>query len=465
MRGHLYVRLLVAVSLLSGMSGFAYAQPTGAKPEPKTNKKQDPAPQTKADDALAALKKLLAEHPELIDQLKALLNQNQKPGTPPANPGDVPDIPPLEIPGDKPPVNPTTPPPVQGGNGPVMGTTRASLTPDISVIGNHIGRFISVRGDADRNRFQLGEVELGLQQPILTGVRFDAFLNAGSDDGFKAGFEEAYVTMSQLGHLPVGALLGKKRLNFGKVNPVHPHSRLYVDQPAALANLVDPDSLNGNGASVNYLFPFKNIFANLEVGLWNLNPTGAGITVGPPVNPTFYSAGAGITGNFPMARLWVSKELQKGAEFEFGASQGFGRADIGDNISLTGLDMTYRSYPGTFKRLLLQGEVFWHRRDDKMFGSGEHTRSGHYLLASYRPDQFLEYGIRYDNSKFPWPLPGREQSFSLIWTDKLTEVTLLRLQYKHGDRISDVFLPSARGFNEIYLQFIWGAGSHTHPLQ
>jgi hypothetical protein len=114
---------------------------------------------------------------------------------------------------------------------------------------------------------------------------------------------------------------------------------------------------------------------------------------------------------------------------------------------------------------MLQGELFWHRREDKFGGTGWHTRSGYYALADYKPDQYWDYGIRYDNSRFPWPIEGRDESISLILTNRLTEVSLLRFQYKFGNRGNDIFLPAAHGFNELYLQFIWGAGSHTHPLQ
>ncbi len=466
MRGHVIIGLLCAAFLL-GLRPAATAQTANSKPD---TAKTDSAGQ----DAMAALKKLLTEHPELIDQLKALLDQAQKEkGIKPADkplksltPGEAPDIPAIEIPGDKPGRNatPATPAqPLQGGV--TAGSIKGNLTPDISVIGNHRGRFISVKGDRDRNRFQLGEVEVGFQQPIYPGVRFDGFLIADAEAKFVATFEELYVTASRVGGLPFGGLFGKVRLNFGKANPVHPHSRLYVDQPAVIANLLDTDSLNGNGAAFNYLFPFKNLFANLEVGLWKLNPSESGQTIGTAPNTTFYSTGAAITGNFPMARLWTSKELKGGGEVEVGTSHGFGKADVGDNISLHGVDLTYRIYPSTFSRLLLQGEVFWHNREDKMGGTGSHTRSGHYVLASYKPDQFWEYGFRYDNSRFAWPLDGREQSASFILTDRLTEVSLLRFQYKFGDRTNGVFLPARRGFNELYLQFIWGAGSHTHALQ
>jgi hypothetical protein len=462
---HSAMRRQAVIGLFCGvlLTGFSPLAPTHAQTA-KDSKTDSPATQ----DALTALKKLLTEHPELIDQLKTLLDQTQKDkgGKPVEKPGHVPDIPAIELPGEKPGKGAPQAAPTQPAQGGVTaGSVKSSLTPDISVIGNHIGRFISVHGDPDRNRFQLGEVEIGLQQPIYPGVRFDAFLNGGDDDAFKAGFEEAYVTATNIGGLPVGGLFGKKRLNFGKVNALHPHSRLYVDQPAVLANLLDPDSLNGNGASFNYLFPFKNLFANLEVGMWKVQPTDAGQDVGTAPNTTFYPAGHGITGNFPMARLWLSKELKGGSELEVGTSHGYGKADIGDNITLHGVDVTYRMYPSTFSRFLLQSEIFWHNRDDKLGGTGSHTRSGHYVLASYKPDQFWEYGFRYDNSRFAWPLNGREQTASFILTNRLTEVSLLRFQYKYGDRTNDVFLPAQRGFSELWLQFIWGAGSHTHALQ
>ncbi len=456
--------LLLAVLGLTSIS--ANAVPVLAQQTTK------PAQTQSGDDALAQLKKLLTEHPELAAQLRVLLEQLGKDagGAPvkpadPAKANDLPPIPDLIIPGDKTPVTltPTTPAPAGNNSGTTAGTARASQLPDISVIGNNIGRFLSVKGDKDRNRLQLGEVEIGLQQPIFPGIRFDAFLNAGADNGFAAGFEEAYASFSKVGTLPFGGLLGKKRVDFGKINPIHPHARNYVDQPAALAYLVDPDSLNGNGGSLNYTVPLKDLFANFELGLWNLSPASQ---TGTPIfgGTQLYPIGAGITGNFTTGRLWLSKSITKG-EVETGVSHGFGKADIGDNVKLTSLDFTLRRYPSTFSRIMLQGEVFWNDRQDKFSGTGDHTRSGYYLFGNFKPDQYFDYGIRYDNTKLPWPLPGKENSISLIWTDHLTEVTMLRFQYKNGHRSTDILLPGARSFNEFWLQFIWGGGAHTHPLQ
>lgn len=432
------------VAMLSNRSAFTQEAPPSSKMQ--------------SEDALTGIIQLLRENPELARKLKALLEQLAKETKPtlPAAPVE-PEIPPIEIPGP----TPAAPAAVPGAM-PTTGVVRASLNPDISVIGNNVGRFLSVRGDSERNRLQLGEFEIALEQPVYTGIRFKAQLAGAADEGFGISTEEAYVTFTRVGKLPFGGLLGRKRLNFGKVNSLHPHARPYADQPAAVRNLVGTEALFGNGASINYLFPVKGLFANLELGLFDTSPAEEGFT---HPGGTFYPTGLGVTGNIPLARLWLSKEIGKTGELEIGGSHVFGKADIGDNISLTGLDITYRQFPGTFKRLLLQGEVFWHHRKDRLGGTGGHTRSGYYALLTYRPDQYKEYGFRFDNSRFPWPLEGRDQSYSLIWSDRLTEATLFRLQYKFGDRTSDFFLPARRGYSEFYMQFIWGAGTHTHPLQ
>lgn len=392
------------------------------------------------------LKKLVADQAELIRKLTERIEKLEKGQPGPSTPTDEPPIPAIELPG----AAPAQPP-----------AAKASQLPDISVIGNHIGRFLSVAGDPARNRLRLSELEIGIQQPILPGVRMDAFLSSAADGNFAFGLEEGYVTASRVAGLPIGGILGKKRLDFGKANPTHPHTRPYVDQPAAMVAFLGPDGLNGNGASVNYTLPNRKLFANLEVGSFTPEAVDAGSTIGG----RFYSAGPGAANELNLARLWTSPVLGKSRELEMGASYAAGKAEFGDPVRLAGLDLTYRTYPHTFQRLLLQGEAFTHTRNDRIGLTGSHTRSGQYALASWQPNQNYEYGVRYDNTALPWPLAGGERSFSLMATNKLNEVSALRLQYKLGARSSDLFLPADRRFHEIYLQFLWGAGSHTHPLQ
>jgi hypothetical protein len=495
--------LPVALSLLACV-GIAGAQPADRNTpdsgslKPSVNAKAD-----SKDDEIASLKKSLQEQSRLIRQLTLRIDKLERErnnGAPSAassapaptaapSPGEAaseePPIPPVEIPGESSgtPETPAAPapgdetPPIPEVQIPETGpssdtsaesgqpSARASLTPDISVIGNNTGRLISVHGDPNRNRFQLGEFEIGLQQPVYTGIRFDAFLSAEAEDDFKIGAEEAYATFSHALGLPVGAYLGLKRLDFGKLNPTHPHTWSFIDTPAVVSNFLGGDGLNGNGASFNYLLPTKNLFANLELGLWQVKPGDQGVNRGVGPAAQLYPLGLGVNNNFPLARLWTSKEFGPSSELQIGASDGFGKGDNGDRINLSGVDFTFTHYPGTFKRFLLQGEAMWHDRKDAFGGTGGHLRSGQYLLLTYRPNQYREFGLRLDNSQYPWPISGHDRSASLIYTNRLSEGTLARIQYKYGDRTSDVDLPAQRGYNELLLQFIWAAGSHTHPLQ
>lgn len=442
------------------------------------------APAAAPPDEVAALKKRVEEQDRLIRQiletnkdLEARLSKlegqqgaaPESKGAAPATKADEePEVPPLVLPGEETQATAQAPTPASGSGQ----RAAAWFTPDISVIGNHAARFFSVRGDADRNRLQLNELELALEQAVYPGIKFRAQLAADANEGFGVSAEEAYVNIDQLGVKGLGAMLGRKRMDFGKANPIHPHALPYADSPAAVTNFLGPDGMSGNGASVNYLLPMKGVFANLELGLFDHQPSDQGVDyAGRSVRFTraastasFYPVGLGVTGNTPLTRLWLSKELGPKSEIELGGSHVFGKADNGDPINLTGLDLTYKTFPGAFRKLQLQTELFWHHRDDREFGSGSHNRSGHYALLSYDTDQYNQWGLRYDNSRYPWPIDGRDQSMSLIWSHRLTEATLLRLQYKLGDRTSDVLLPDKRGYNELYLQFVWGAGSHTHPL-
>lgn len=407
------------------------------------------AAQTDGKSEISELRKIIEDQQKLIEQLKERVEALES-GRTKEEPSD--ELPPAEIPGT----------PFERASG------GAAFMPDLAVIGKHRGTFFVPRGYDGRNRFELGELEIALQQPLYTGMSFFATLAAGSDAGFGLGIEEAYASLSRPFKAPFDAVIGKRRLQFGKLNPLHPHAWRHVDQPAPIAAFLGEEGLFGNGSSINYTLPIADLFANVEVGLWGSAEAHAHAEEDHDDDQGHHHhahPGAGIVGDMPAARVWLSRALGSSTEIEIGGSHAFGKADNGDNIRLTGADFTYRTYPSAFSRLQLQAEAFWHNRRDREEGTGSHTRSGHYVLLSYAPDKYYEYGIRYDNTRYPWPIEGREQSLSLIATQRLTEATLARLQLKLGDRTSDIYLPARKGFTEVFLQFIWGAGSHKHPLQ
>lgn len=395
-----------------------------------------------SSDDIAQLRETIRRQEQLIRELTARVERLERPGAKEDDSG----FPAIEIPKASPPQ-----------------TARASFAPDISVVGNNTGRFLSVRGDADRNRLQLAEIELALEQPVYEGIRFRAILAGSAEERFASAFEEAYVSLLRVGRLPVSGTVGRKRIAFGRMNTVHPHARPFVDQPAVLSHLLATDGLTGNGASVAYQIPLRSAFASLEVGYTHTSQD-APVTVSSGGRMIESPTGLGADGNVTSARLWLAKQVSN-AEVEVGLSHVAGRTANANRVSVTGLDLSLRRSVPVLGRLTLQTEAIWRRVSDESGESGGHTSSGWYALAQISPDQYSDYALRLDETSAAWPLPGRERSISLAWTNHLTEASALRLQYRFGDRSTSALLPSAQGFNEVLLQFLWGAGSHSHPLQ
>lgn len=368
---------------------------------------------------------------------------------------------------------PTTTPPAPGTPAPpptTGGTTgsgggRYLLLPDISLNGIFLGHLSNDHRDSLRDRFRLDQAEVSIQSYVYPQVKLDSFIVFGGEGDTTV--EEAYLTFQNVSfaHLPLSAVVGRRKVPFGRVNQLHPHSWLYAVQPAVLSSLVSGESLTGDGAYVSYLLPTGSLFAQLDLGLWSQSEQTEEITVpNDPTSQILVSPGAGFADKFGTARLHLAKEAL-GGSLEFGASVAGGRgtqyslANNGPserpNILLSGLDLTYRRAGSGTSRLLLRGEYLQHRQKD---GAFRRTVDGYYLLADQRIDAFRSIGLRYDSTGFPYA-DGKQRDISLVGTQQLTEATLYRVQLTHGDR------PDKHGFDEIHLELIFGVGPHTHNLE
>lgn len=322
---------------------------------------------------------------------------------------------------------------------PTVPSASASLNPDISVIGNIKGTVANHGVDAETNQhLQLDELEVVIGSKIYPGISALAVITAGADES--AGIEEAYLTDEQfMAGLPIGGRLGIVRLPFGKANPLHPHVLPYADTASVVNNLLG--EFRGNGFEFIGLLPtHNNMFLQAQLGRWkNLDdaPDGALAFSEKPMT---------------LGRLWCSTPVGTNNEFELGASGAFGKADTGEKINLIGLDGTWRHYLSRERRVLVQGEAI--QRED-----ADVTSRGYYLLGTYRPNHFYEYGARYDWSEFANDNTHHESYLSLFATRFLSEATYLRLQAKHGTD------HDGQQVNEVLAQIVFGFGPHTHPLQ
>lgn len=388
--------------------------------------------------------------------------QSTPPPPPPPEESDPSGTPPTPSPTTPP--TPSTPAPAPPGGTTGGGGGRYLLLPDISLNGIFLGHLSTDHRDSLRDRFRLDQAELAVQSYVYPQVKLDSFLVFA---GGEAVVEEAFLTYQNVSvaHLPLSAVVGRRKVPFGRVNQLHPHAWLYPVQPAVLSNLVSGESLTGDGAYLSYLLPTGSLFAQLDAGLWSQSEATEEITLpSDPTSTIVTSPGAGFADKFGTVRLLLAKEAL-GGSLELGSSLAAGRGvayslanegpNVRPNILLSGLDFTYRRAGSGAARLLLRGEYLQHRQKD---GDFRRTVDGYYLFADQRIDAFRSIGLRYDSTGFPYA-DGRERGVSLIGTQQLTEATLYRIQLTHGDR------PGKKNFDEIHLELIFGVGPHTHNLE
>jgi len=360
------------------------------------------------------------------------------------------------------------PEPAVTGGGAAQGVPQTEL-PDLSVIGNIVGRASSDKAAENRNDIVVREVELGLQGYLYPQVRADAFIALSEEHDSSAVLEEGYVTFLQPNSTrffqwmrqDTSLRLGRKLLEFGKVNSQHPHTWQYVNAPTVIDNFMG-HGFGGDGVAVGYLLPTRT-FANLELGAWKFSHHHHHDE--EEAEEEEAELGAGFGGKVYHARLWTSRPLSETRELELGLSGAVGHGDrhiheeeitVHDDITMTGVDVTYKHWPAPHKRLLLQGEAIWHNRE----GGGEgRTSKGYYLFGNYQWDKYWDAGLLYNWSERPFPGEGHDSGVSAILTNHLTESTALRLQYDLNHR------PGEGQVQEVWLQLLWGIGPHSHPLQ
>jgi len=369
-------------------------------------------------------------------------------------------VPPAEIPPAAPAEQPPAAAPEVGPPAlptPSGGAGRALMLPDISLIVQAKGKLTTDKRDDARNRVRLTEAELGIQGYVYPNVKADAFIAMSPAEDEAAQVEEAYLTY--LGASKgLNLYVGKKHVAFGRTNLVHNHSWLYVNAPKVLQNLVAEESLGGEGLAISYLLPTKSdLFAQLDLGTW----TGEGPGEASNLPNIVKGPGANFADRFNTARLWTSYPVTENSELELGGSYAGGAAaplnGAGDgHARLTGVDLTYRRFGEGTSRLLLRTEAVWrHQSSD----AGDRGAMGYYLFGNYRKTKYASLGLLYDWSQFPQAPDLHETALSLIWTKQFSEQYYLRLQGTHGSR------PGDSSYEELWLQWVWGVGPHTHNLE
>jgi hypothetical protein len=346
----------------------------------------------------------------------------------------------------------------------IMTNSSALELPDISVVGNIVGNIVGAYGSnaslKNNKKIAVEGVGLALQGYLYPTIRTDVIMALHKHGtSYQADLEEAYVSFLEL-YLPGAGIhvpdlsikVGKKLLDIGKVNARHAHHWSYVTRPDVLNSFFGDHGLNGQGMNFSYLLPVP-FFCQWDVGLWYIDSAHSHDDEEHSEDTTVL----GMAHYNYLTRLWTSYELSLDQELEIGLNviKGYGThyQEHTDNVTVAGLDLTYRHILGSYQRLLFQNEVYSLKREVPV---GTLNRLGFYNFINYRMNRYWDYGLRYDYVETPFPEIQIQSYLSAIITHSLTKMTKARLQYKQSLRDSDY---------AVYFQLTFGMGPHSHPLE
>lgn len=130
--------------------------------------------------------------------------------------------------------------------------------------------------DPKQNGFTVQNVELsigGTVDPYLD-AQANIVLQIDADGGSVVELEEAFFTTRAL---PWGLQVkgGQYFTEFGRLNPQHPHTWAFADQPVVLTRFFGGDGLRSQGARVSWLMP-TDWYSELYLGIQN--PKGETVT-------------------------------------------------------------------------------------------------------------------------------------------------------------------------------------------
>jgi hypothetical protein len=350
---------------------------------------------------------------------------------------------------------------------------QTTINPDITVI----PRFLVITDDGQHldegNRefstpdLQFQEMEIGFQGYLNPYARADVFIALKGPDleNVSLGLEEAYLTVLRGLPLDLNVRLGKYRVEFGKLNMLHPHAWPFVSQPALQGRFLGGEGLNDLGVSLSALLPTGDLYTKLTVDLLR----GYSVTEAAGREDT-------ADGSLPYAvsgRLTSFFTLGSSSDLELGLSALTGIHDPyeRERFWYGNLDVKYKYRPSSYTSLTVQGEGLLNTRASVSDGAGnpfldadgnpESRRiitGGAYLFVDYQFEKIFDVGTRLDWAESPYGPDDRARGVALFFGYYPVEETVgLRLEYQH---LLTESAGVSRTVNTIGLQVMFSLGPH-----
>ena len=317
----------------------------------------------------------------------------------------------------------------------------ATLNPDLSLISDFLIDLSPEEPTLENDeRFQLREIEIGIQGAVDPYFRYDAFLGIHGDE---IEVEEGYVTTLALS-ANLQARLGKFLVPFGKVNLTHRPELPMFDYPLVHREFFGEEGFSSTGAWGSWIGDPLGFYQELSiVGAEGMEAHEHGEEehageAGEPSPAQEEEGHGGSLANDLGDRLWLahvknSIDLSPAANLEIGASWATAIVEeegLRARTNVYGIDVTWRWKPPQFSKYrsaILQAEAIW--RDEA--GIGE-TKTGGFAFAQWQFSRRWYVGARGD-----WVEPPEEEGTlaggQLLVKWFPTEFSQLRLAYERQD--------------------------------
>jgi len=354
---------------------------------------------------------------------------------------------------------------------------QTTLNPDLSVIPRfrvdmNDGEKLPAEQQWSRPDFSFEELELALQAYLNPYAKADVILTLPGPDVEKAklGLEEAYATILRGLPLDLNLRVGKYRVDYGKINMVHPHAWPFLTQPLSQQRFIGEEGLNDLGVSASVMLPTGDIYTKLTVDLLRGLAVGKATGIADTSGASPYYANA--------ARLMSFFSLDDNSDLEVGVSAYTGIHDPynRDRFWYLNLDFKYKFRPSSYTSLVVQGEYLYSTRrasQDRELntflqpdGSPEYrtiNTAGMYVYTDFQFLKVFSVGARYDWSEAPYSSDDRTRAIAVFAGYYPVEETLgLRMQYQ---RTSTETPLGAQTMNQLALQLVFSLGPHrAHPF-
>jgi hypothetical protein len=345
------------------------------------------------------------------------------------------------------------------------GTKGSFMNPDVSIIGDAFYHFSDSKfgvGEFEDQELYFREVELALQGYIYPGVRAEFFPIWEVEEG-KVEIEEAFANFLTL-PFNSNLLVGRHRIRFGLVNPVHQHHRDYVDAPLAVQNFLGAEGYIDDGFNFTVMVPKIPIPVELGFGIFDGNKSLAEEEEEEEDSRTFNlfeSQPVEFRDHVFLAKINTNLLLLPNLDISTGYHVMWDDNGGGNTVVHNGqFSLRYR-VPNSWSKLLWQNEIYVADIDNRDVSS-----KGFYSLLKYTHNKFLDIGFRYDWSEHGNTDDAHHWALNPIVTWHLTETSYVRAQYRYaeleGSRYTDSNTTSA---NELFIQLVWGLGPHAHGIE